>query len=36
MLARAGRYYVTPPRALLEGATRADFAIFTPPLSKSD
>ena len=31
-----GRLYASPPRGLLESATREDFVIFTPPLSKSD
>ena len=31
-----GRYYASPPPALLEAATRDDFCIFVPPLSKSD
>ena len=28
--------HTTPPKVLLEAATRSDFVIFTPPLAKSD
>ena len=31
-----GRYYTTPPRELLLAISRADFVVFTPPLSKAD